>query len=286
MSELLKTRAVTLRIHPYSRTSHIVNWLTPERGSLATLNKGACRPRSGLLGQYDLFYVCELVVYVRPHGGLMITRECTPLNAHSGLRGNWRATACASYAAHLVERFALPGSDTRDLFGLLAQTLAALETTNAFIPLLVWFELRFLQVAGAAPAWSICGRCRRPLLPADHVLFAPASGFVICPACEMAAVSTAPMRPSRTGSLTPDLRALLVRWQQLADPRLVARYPITTQQAAVLQTLTGELLDFHIDIGSARESRQLAYRCAGDEDTASLLGMPPIALAPGQATSA
>ena len=75
--ETLKAEALCLAVHPWSRTSHIVRWLTP-RGTLATLVKGAVRPKSAFLGQYDLNYTCELVYYARARGELHALRECVP----------------------------------------------------------------------------------------------------------------------------------------------------------------------------------------------------------------
>ena len=98
--ETHKTTALVLDIRPWSRTSHIVTWLTPERGPIATLVKGAVRPKSAFLGQYDLFYTCELVYYVRAKGELHAIREASPIAAREHLRGRFRATALASYASY------------------------------------------------------------------------------------------------------------------------------------------------------------------------------------------
>ena len=50
-----KSEAICLDIRPWSRTSHVVEWLTPH-GKIRTLVKGAVRPKSAFLGQYDLNY--------------------------------------------------------------------------------------------------------------------------------------------------------------------------------------------------------------------------------------
>ena len=43
--ETTKTEAVCLDIRPWSRTSHIVRWMTPD-GPVTTVVKGAVRPKS------------------------------------------------------------------------------------------------------------------------------------------------------------------------------------------------------------------------------------------------
>ena len=92
--ETVKAEAVCLRIVPWSRTSHIVQWLTPT-GKVTTVVKGAVRPKSFFLGQYDLNYTCEIVYYARGKGELHALRECTPLVFREGLRGDSRALALA-----------------------------------------------------------------------------------------------------------------------------------------------------------------------------------------------
>ena len=51
--ETIKTEAICLDIRPWSRTSHVVSWLTP-MGKVSTVVKGAVRAKSQFLGQYDL----------------------------------------------------------------------------------------------------------------------------------------------------------------------------------------------------------------------------------------
>ena len=88
--ETLKTTGIVLDIRPWSRTSHVVTWLTPDRGPVVTLVKGAVRPKSAFLGQYDFFYTCELVYYIRAKGELHAIREAAPLNPREHLRGSFR----------------------------------------------------------------------------------------------------------------------------------------------------------------------------------------------------
>ena len=63
----------------------MVSWLTPDTGVVSTVVKGAVRPKSAFLGQYDLFYECELVYYVRERGDAHAIREVSPLKMREGL---------------------------------------------------------------------------------------------------------------------------------------------------------------------------------------------------------
>ena len=152
--ETQKTAALVLDIRPWSRTSHIVTWLTPERGPIATIVKGAVRPKSAFLGQYDLFYTCELVYYVRAKGELRAIREVAPVNAREYLRGRFRATALASYASYLVKEHCPHSSEADEWYGFLGGFLDGLEGDFDFGRKMVSLEMAFLEMAGLSPDFT------------------------------------------------------------------------------------------------------------------------------------
>ena len=152
--ETHKTTAMVLDIRPWSRTSHIVTWLTPERGPIATIVKGAVRPKSAFLGQYDLFYTCELVYYVRAKGELHAIREVAPVNAREYLRGRFRATALASYASYLVKEHCPHSSEADEWYGFLGGFLDGLEGDFDFGRKMVSLEMAFLEMAGLSPDFT------------------------------------------------------------------------------------------------------------------------------------
>ena len=141
--ETVKTRGIALTVHPWSRTSHVVTWLTPDHGVVATIVKGAVRPKSAFLGQYDLFYTCDLIYYARASGDLHPLREATP----SALR----------YASSLVRDLAPPGAEASDWFDFLETLLDALAADSPPAPpaaRLVEAEMGILRLAGLAPDFS------------------------------------------------------------------------------------------------------------------------------------
>ena len=48
-----------LRTRPLTETSLILHWLTPDFGRIATVAKGARRPKSPFLGKLDVFYLAD-----------------------------------------------------------------------------------------------------------------------------------------------------------------------------------------------------------------------------------
>ena len=157
--ETARTDAICLAISPWSRTSHVVRWLTPN-GPLATVVKGAVRPKSAFLGQYDLNYTCDIVYYAGSRGELHALRECAPVALREGLRGDFRALALADHFRSLAQTLAPSGPDGRDWFALLASALDGLlpgrDAAGSLLDRMIAFELGALRLAGLAPDFSGC----------------------------------------------------------------------------------------------------------------------------------
>ena len=145
--ETIKTEAICLDIRPWSRTSHVVSWLTP-MGKVSTVVKGAVRSKSQFLGQYDLNYTCDIVYYARAKGELHALREAVPVEMREVLRGDYRKLALAGYFSRLVAELAPMGEECQAWYELLAQALSFLVPHPSS---LVRFELEVLRMAGLKP---------------------------------------------------------------------------------------------------------------------------------------
>ena len=151
--ETVKSEAICLDVRPWSRTSHVVNWLTAE-GPVATVVKGAVRPKSAFLGQYDLNYTCEIVRYARQSNGVSALRECTPLDRCDGLRGDYRALALAGWFRRLAAELAPSGPDSRAWYAALSAALSSLCPANSLarrLANLLDFEVKVLDMLGLMP---------------------------------------------------------------------------------------------------------------------------------------
>jgi len=247
---IVKTHGIVLRYWPYSNTSRIVSWLTPDHGRINTLIKGAQRPRSPFLGQFDLFYTCELLFYSRDRSDLHIARECSPQNNRKWLRENYRAAALASYYADMIYRFSPAGEACPALFDLLNRHLDCLQTPEIRPAYLFWYELKLMDLLGFNPGFRQCFRCHAaidPLRPPHFFSFA--QGGMICPSCaERSNVVAEP--------ITPDVLASLLAWQQTNSPQAVRACRHTPRQLAHIEKALGSFIRHHLE--SPIESRDIA----------------------------
>ncbi|MBM3823492.1 MAG: DNA repair protein RecO [Verrucomicrobia bacterium] len=144
--------ALALRVRLVSETSLIVHWLTREHGRMATMARGALRPKSPFRGKLDLLHQCE-ILWVKSHrGDLHALKEVQFVRGWPGLRaeiGSLRAASCAiRWVEHCTEADTpLPG-----LFELLNSMLDGIESQEDAPMGLIRFEVRFMDWLGLLPA--------------------------------------------------------------------------------------------------------------------------------------
>ena len=260
-----KTEAIALRVSDFSNTSRMVAWLTPEGRRLVTSAKGALRPRSPFLGQFDLCYTCEVLYYAHGGGAVHVLHECTPLDTRAALRRRWRAALSASYATDLVGHVAESAPPTPALYALLRAALDQFARHGASAAALLAFETRLLAVLGLAPDLVGCPHCLDTAL-ARGARFSVPEGRIVCPDCAPdAAVFTMPTTehaeslpnsiarevPRAVGSSEITLPQRLLAPLRLAfgadvyAPGVFARLDVS--DANLLRSFLGTFLHYHLD---------------------------------------
>ncbi|MCZ7592094.1 MAG: DNA repair protein RecO [Kiritimatiellae bacterium] len=247
---ILKTPAVVLRQHPYTETSRVVTWLTPDRGRLNTLIKGALRPKSAFLGQVDLFYTCELLYYTKTGDGLPITRECTALNMRPTLRDDWRACAIASYLTSLLSRAIPEKASRQDVFDWLEAALDDLAANGGSVQAMCWHELKFLNLLGLAPRLERCRQCNRA--PNEQeVPFSIADGGWLCARCRNNGA------PRNVVWVPVTALQRLTEWQRSDSPAIARNTRLTFSQQSALERIPGLFLAHHLDLSPAPRAAAL-----------------------------
>lgn len=248
-----RTTAIVLRVAPFSRTSHVVTWLTEDYGKLATIVKGAVRPKSTFLGQYDLFYTCEILFYARERNGSHVLRDCSPLSPRSSLRDDWRSTACASYLCDLVSRVSMNAQPCPGIYQLLGRSLDSLASGESNAPLLPWFELKIAELSGFSPRLAQCPSCSRELLVGeDTPEFSSSRGGLLCPDCAGGATETIP--------IGEEVLLILQSLQKISTPEALAHISSNTAHLHQVARLLGMFLQYHVHTSPA--SRLIATEIA------------------------
>ncbi|MBI4658703.1 MAG: DNA repair protein RecO [Verrucomicrobia bacterium] len=151
-----RTTGLILRTRLLTDTSLIVHWLTPDLGRLATVAKGARRPKSPFLGKLDLFYLADFSFRRSRRGDLHILREVSVREFHPLLRRELGCLQQAAYFAQLVELTTETETPLSTLFELFVDALNFL-IEHPRLPLAVHaFEIKLLRELGLEPDYAKC----------------------------------------------------------------------------------------------------------------------------------
>ena len=244
---IIKTKGLVLRLDPFSRTSQIVTWLTPDHGRTVTLAKGAMRVKNNLVGQYDCFYTCELLFYESRHSSLHTLKECSPLTTRPSFRDNWRASFTASYLCDLLNRLTPPGVACKRLFDWAEQTLDFLSKHGTSETVLTWAELKLLKLLGVAPQLSNCINCNTQSFHKDRpAYFSTSRGGLLCTACRQG-------EESHILPLEQDVLGMLRGWEATDTPMMAKRTLCTPRQSASANQLLSDFIHYHLQSSLARD---------------------------------
>lgn len=177
-----KSEAVVLRGVDFSESSRIVTFLTPARGRIACIGKGARRKNSGLAGVLDTFNRVELVYYWKEGRQVHPLAEATLTDGFPALRTSLERSCFAQWPVELAYRVARENEPSESLFHALTEGLAGLSQWPGSARLhACWQVLRLLDASGFAPSTEVCARCGGPV--AEGRFGFALEGGVTCGAC-------------------------------------------------------------------------------------------------------
>lgn len=142
---------IILRIRPLTDSSLIVHWLTREAGRLATVAKGARRPRSSFAGKLDLFHEADLTFRRSRRSELHGLGEVAVTGRFPRLASDFAALQLAAYAVASIEQVSETETPVPDLLTLLGDFLRYLDAHPPSARALFAFELRLLSSQGLEP---------------------------------------------------------------------------------------------------------------------------------------
>ena len=152
-----RTTGIILRTRLLTETSVIVQWLTPDLGRIATVAKGARRPKSPFRGKLDLFYEADFSFSRSRKSELHNLREVMLRETHAELRKNLGWLQQASYFAALIELTTETETPLPKVFSLMRECIEALIATVPSPRTVFAFELKLLEELGLMPDLNAAG---------------------------------------------------------------------------------------------------------------------------------
>lgn len=146
-----KNQGLILRTRPLTDTSLIAHWLTPEFGRLATVARGARRPKSPFAGKLDLFYLADFSFQRSRRSELHQLREVSLRETHASIRKELGYLQQASYCAALIEQTTEMEAPIPEIFSLMTAFLKQLPRQAPQPQILFAFEIKLLSELGIQP---------------------------------------------------------------------------------------------------------------------------------------
>ena len=144
---------IILRTQSLTETSLIINWLTPNFGRIATVAKGARRPKSPFSGKLDLFYEADFSFSRSRRSELHTLREVSLRQTNSALRDDIVKLHQAAYGAAFIVQTTEPETPLPGVFELFQRFLECLCARKSLSQLVFALELKMLRELGLEPDW-------------------------------------------------------------------------------------------------------------------------------------
>lgn len=142
---------IVLQSRPLTESSLVVHWLTLDQGRVATVAKGARRPKSPFLGKLDLFHEVEIAFVRSRRSELHTLREAVIRHTFAPIRKDIDLLRQAAYAAQLMQTAAEPDTPAPELYPLLRWFLERLHTAGSAPWHAMRLEWRLLECLGYGP---------------------------------------------------------------------------------------------------------------------------------------
>lgn len=142
---------IILRTRPLTETSLIIHWLTRDLGRLATVAKGARRPKSPFAGKLDLFYVADFSFTRSRSSDLHNLREVNLRKTHAAVREDIVKLRQAAYAANLIEQTTETETPLLEIFELTDGFLDWLCQKEPRPDNIIALEIKLLRELGLEP---------------------------------------------------------------------------------------------------------------------------------------
>lgn len=233
MHREIVTPALVLRTRSYGESDRIVTLLTEQHGKVTGIAKGAKNSRRRFAGTLEPFVRIRAVFQQRPASDLVFLLRCE-------LEGVWRGFVrdldrfmAGSHVLELTDRMVLGRESGREVFRLVEEALALLDTGSTWDPVLRAFELHLLAITGYAPMLDRCRSCAQPLDDGAPAYLAIERGGLLCRACVRPDDRFRPV----SGATVHELGRLAAG--SLADAAAEATTAVLAEAAAVAEHLLG-----------------------------------------------
>ena len=180
---LQKTDAIVIRVVDFSETSCVVTLFSRDFGKIASLAKGARRPKGPFDSALDLLTVCRIVFLHKSSDALDLLTEAKMVRRFRSAATSLPHLYAAYYIAELLDVLTDDGDPHEELFEAALHAITALDGLADVEATVVRFELVTLRILGHVPSVDFCTGCGVEVAEKGRVAFGQLTGGVLCGQC-------------------------------------------------------------------------------------------------------
>ncbi len=183
-----------MRIKEIGESDLLVTFLTPDRGRLRGIAKGARRSRKRFVNCLDIFSLVNLE-YVSRKGGLYLINSGKLVDSFPGLRRNFSILSRASYMVELTEILFPWELPDRNIFEILKKSFHLLSEGKRIDLIPLFFEVVAMSLGGYGINLEKCCVCARKYAGEGKAVFKPEKGGIACMRCQQVTAATPGISP-------------------------------------------------------------------------------------------
>jgi DNA repair protein RecO (recombination protein O) len=190
-----------MRVKEFGESDLLVTFMTPQKGRLKGVAKGARRSSKRFVNCLDSFSLVDLEFQLKRTGDLYFLAAGKLRNAYPGLRSDYPNLTRASYMVELTEVLFPLGVADPEVFRLLTGSFDLLDQRAAAAAVPVAFESRAMVLGGYGINLEKCCLCGRTYTGRGAAVFKRDRGGIACLKCQPVTSLTPALSPEAVGLL-------------------------------------------------------------------------------------
>jgi len=151
----IKTSGIVLKRFDRAENDNVTAVFTENAGKIFVVSKGTRKPASRFKNSLELFSLSDFMLTRKnPDSRYFTLIQAKAQNSFAGIRSSLKKIALAYYVIELVEKFMQPEDVNKEIYGLVIDTLLAVETCGVKETAEhgATFKARLLKCAGFNPS--------------------------------------------------------------------------------------------------------------------------------------
>ncbi len=167
---LVDTEAIVLRTYALGEADKIVVCLTRGAGLVRAVARGASRLKSRFGAALEPFTLLKLTFYEKENRELVTISEAEILKSRFDLAASEEPARALAYIGAMVMEFAPPHEVNEKLFRMVAACIESIhESPQDFEPILRYFDIWLLRLAGFLPDFTRCADCGKAFVDGAYL---------------------------------------------------------------------------------------------------------------------